>query len=123
MAESIESGNDLRILRDQQLPYGQGYLLGYPTSVAAQTLTAESAKILENKQITVLPRLQQDVLPNILRGLKAIKAQAVSPNTPNSEVELLIQACPELHALAVVEDEKPIAMNNCNQFMSQYPTM
>ncbi|MDV6344381.1 GGDEF domain-containing protein [Nitrosomonas sp. Is37] len=123
VAEGIESGNDLRILRDLQLAYGQGYLLGYPTSVPARTITAESAKILKDKQIAVLPHLQQNARPNILRGLKVIKARAVSPDAPNSEVESLFQACPDLHAVAVVEDERPIAMINRDQFMSQYATM
>lgn len=123
IAEGIETQDDLRALRDLDIPHGQGWLLGRPALAARQTLETPALEVMRDRRVAVLPHLAQSARPGILRGLQVIPAPTATPDSPNDSVAELFMQHPELHALALVEDERPVALINRQQFMNHYATL
>ena len=123
IAEGIETPDDLRALRDLDIPYGQGWLLGRPAQAARQALETPALEVMRDRRVAVLPHLTQSARPGILRGLQVVPAPTAMPETPNDAIAELFMQHPELHALALVEDERPVALINRQQFMNHYATL
>lgn len=123
IAEGIETHEDLHALRDLDIPFGQGWLLGRPAQAPRARLDDEALAVLKDRHVAVLPHLGQTARPGILRSLPLVQAPAVSPETSNNAVAALFHAHPTLHALPVVEGTRPIALVNRLQFMNRYATL
>ncbi len=123
VAEGIETDDDLRALRDLEIPYGQGYLLGYPAAAPYPAIEAAAQRTLSDRRVAVLPHQAQTARPGILRNLLVVHAPTVTPATHNDEVARLFQDHADLHALAVLEGTRPVALINRQQFMNHYATL
>jgi diguanylate cyclase (GGDEF)-like protein len=120
VAEGIETANDLRVLRDLDIRYGQGYFLGKPTATPLQIPLEQACTVLKDKRVAVMPQMQHSSHPCILRALTVAVAPTATPDTCNNEVADLFQINPELHALAFLNHGKPIALLNRQTFMNDY---
>jgi diguanylate cyclase (GGDEF)-like protein len=120
VAEGIESQDDLLVVRDLGIGYGQGYLLGRPNRQPHYTVPEQLSSVLTAK----LPVHPQSRLLTDKRRLTAahfqIDAPAVSANTCNNQIAELFQQHAELHAIAVLEDECPIGIINRQVFTENY---
>jgi diguanylate cyclase (GGDEF)-like protein len=61
--------------------------------------------------------------PGILRKVNVIAAPTIAPETLNDEVAELFQNNSEVHAMAVLAHDKPVALVNRQQFMNHYATL
>jgi EAL domain-containing protein (putative c-di-GMP-specific phosphodiesterase class I)/GGDEF domain-containing protein len=120
VAEGIEDEADLRVVRDLGIAYGQGYFLGRPQRAVATTVLPPAAQVLQDTRVAVLPERRHVAHTGQLRHLSVIHAPAVNTTTSNDEVAQIFQAYPDLHALAVVERDRPLGIINRQQFMDQY---
>ena len=107
VAEGIETAEDLRALRDLDIAYGQGWLLGRPALQPRAKLEAGALEVLQDRRVAVLPQLEQSIRPGILRGLQVVQAPTVTPATTNDEVAQLFMQHNALHALCLVEGARP----------------
>lgn len=123
VAEGIETQEELRALRDLDIPYGQGFLLGRPARLPRVAIEEAALGALSDRRVAVLPNLAQNVRPGILRNLLVMHAPTVTPDTANDHVASLFKAHADLHALAVLEDTRPVALINRQQFMNHYATL
>lgn len=123
VAEGIETQDDLRALRDLDIPYGQGWLLGRPAAMARETIEGPALDVLHDRRVAVLPHLGQTARPSILRSLRVVQAPPVTPTTTNDAVAAMFHERTELHALAVVDGTQPVALINRQQFMNHYATL
>ncbi len=123
VAEGIETAEDLRALRDLDIPYGQGYLLGRPAPAPRDAIGGEARAVMQDRRVAVLPHLGQQARPGILRNMLLIQAPTVTPQTRNDDVGEMFQAHADLHALAVVDGTRPVALINRQQFMNHYATL
>jgi EAL domain-containing protein (putative c-di-GMP-specific phosphodiesterase class I)/GGDEF domain-containing protein len=124
IAEGIETQDDLRALRDLDLPYGQGWLLGHPAMLPRRAIAAEALEVMQDRRVAVLPHLSQNARPGVLRKLHVMQAPTVAPDTCNDAVAALFKENPSLHALAVVNaQQQPLALINRQQFMNHYATL
>lgn len=123
IAEGVEDAKDLRVLRDLGIAYGQGFLLGQPAPALQPVLPAAVAQLVRDTRIAVMPHAAQPSQPHVLRSLSVIQAPALGPQTPVDEVSALFQKHPELHALAVVDKGRPVALINRQSFMNDYARM
>jgi len=57
IAEGIAKVQELKLVRDLGIELGQGYFLGQPQAVAAQTLSAPARAVINSAKIAVLPGL------------------------------------------------------------------
>jgi EAL domain-containing protein (putative c-di-GMP-specific phosphodiesterase class I)/GGDEF domain-containing protein len=120
VAEGIETAEDLRVLRDVGIEYGQGYFLGRPETVPLQHLSALPAQVLQERQVAVFPELGRLSQGGHLRSLSLVRAPTVSPETLNDELARIFLDNSALHAIAVVEGERPVGIINRAHFMNEY---
>jgi diguanylate cyclase (GGDEF)-like protein len=120
VAEGIETREDLLVLRDLCISFGQGYFLGRPQADPRAHIPQEAQEALSDQRVTVLPELRRAANTDQLRSLAIIHAPTVHPGTTNDEVEAVFLAHPELHAVALLEDGRPVALVNRQDFMQHY---
>lgn len=120
VAEGIETKEDLRVLRDLGISYGQGYFLGHPNPEPVQYLDIEAQRVLGERQIVVFPELSRAMPNGQLRNIALIDAPTVSVDTSNDALAVCFAQWPALHAVAVLEREQPVALINRAQFMNEY---
>lgn len=123
VAEGIENEDDLRVLRDLGIAYGQGYFIGRPAGAVRPAIRAEAVEVLQDSRVAVMPERRQVSRLGHLRHLTLIHAPCVGRGTSNDEVAAIFLARPELHALAVVDEIRPIAIINRQLFMDRYATL
>jgi EAL domain-containing protein (putative c-di-GMP-specific phosphodiesterase class I)/GGDEF domain-containing protein len=120
VAEGIETQEDLRVLRDLGITYGQGYFLGHPDRTPLKYLGVDAQRILRERQVAVFPELTRATPGGHLRSLSLVLAPTVTENTTNDELAALFFASPILHAIALLDGERPLAIINRAQFMNEY---
>ena len=123
IAEGIETEDELRTLRDLGIPYGQGWLLGRPAETAQPQISTQARSVAQDPRVAVLPHQGHSARPGVLRNLMVMQAPCVVPAASNDEVAELFQAGQQLHAIAVVEAGRPLALINRQQFMNHYATL
>ncbi|WP_233589771.1 phosphodiesterase [Acidovorax sp. FJL06] len=123
IAEGIETRDDLRALRDLDIPYGQGWLLGRPARTPRDAVDGPALEVMQDRRVAVLPHLGQTARPGILRSLLVVQAPTASPATSNDAVGVIFHQHTDLHALAVVDGTRPVALINRQQFMNHYATL
>lgn len=124
IAEGIEHDSDLRIARDLGISYGQGFLLGRPSATPLLTIPRAASSTLDSHQIAVYPgRTHSAVRANgastFLDAL-LVEAPHVTVRSHNDDVVQLFNLHPALHALPVLDNDRPVALINRRSFMDQY---
>lgn len=120
VAEGIETQEDLRVLRDMGITYGQGYFLGYPDRKPLQNLGVDSLHVLRERQIAVFPELTRAIQGGQLRPLSLVRAPTVTQSTSNDELAAIFYVHRNLHAVAMLDGERPVAIINRVLFMNEY---
>ena len=123
VAEGIESPDDLRVLRDLGLRFGQGYLLGRPQAEPQTEVLAQASEVVTDRRVAVMPQLQHPARPGVMRNMTVLPAPHITPRTDNDRVAELFHEHPELHALAVLDQGRPVALLNRQVFMNHYSTL
>ncbi|WP_206954943.1 EAL domain-containing protein [Trinickia acidisoli] len=125
VAEGIENAADLIVVRDMGIALGQGFFFGRPDARAARELTEAARAALGAEHIAVFPgATRSPVAASPSGGMAAAKMIVTAPALPksatNNDVLELFNRLPTLHAVAVVEHERPIALINRRSFMDRY---
>ncbi len=120
VAEGIETQDDLRVLRDLGISYGQGYFLGHPSLAPVQYLGPDAQRVLAERQIVVFPELSRATSNGHLRHLALVDAPTVNAQTTNDDLAACFAQWPGLHAVAVLDREQPVALINRERFLSEY---
>jgi diguanylate cyclase (GGDEF)-like protein len=120
VAEGIETADDLRVLRDMGLAFGQGYFLGYPDPTPASAVSAEVLQVMNERQVAVFPELSRAANSGQIRNLALTPAPTVAQDTTNDSVAHIFSGHQSLHALAVLEGSRPVGIINRAQFMNEY---
>ncbi len=122
VAEGIETKDDLRVLRDLDLAYGQGYLLGRPELTPRAKVKDLAMEVLNDTLVSIFPASGRVSRSGILRGLSVQQAPCADIHTTNDQLSTLFLQHPELHAIAIVDQGRPLALVNRHQFMTHYAT-
>ena len=120
VAEGIETPEDLRVLRDLGITYGQGYFLGHPDRKPLKYLGVDALRVLRERQVAVFPELTRSTPGGHLRSLSLVRAPTAGLDTSNDELASIFLDMPDLHAVALVNTERPVAIINRVQFMNEY---
>jgi diguanylate cyclase (GGDEF)-like protein len=120
VAEGIETADNLRIVRDLGIGLGQGYYLGRPIPQPRVAIELEAIDVLQDTLVAVLPAIRTAGVAGRLKELQILKAPAVPPATQHDEITRLFEAAPELHALAIVQDDVPLGLIDRRGFMERY---
>lgn len=125
VAEGIENAADLIVVRDMGIALGQGFFFGRPEASARRKLGDAAHEALGAGHIAVFPgATRSPVAASPSGGTAAAKMIVSAPALPtsatNNDALDLFNRLPTLHAVAVVEDERPIALINRRGFMDRY---
>jgi EAL domain-containing protein (putative c-di-GMP-specific phosphodiesterase class I)/GGDEF domain-containing protein len=125
VAEGIENAADLIVVRDMGIALGQGFFIGRPHAKAAGEFAQGAREALGADHIAVFPgATRSPVAASPSGGMAAAKIIVTAPALPksatNNDVLDLFNRLPTLHAVAVVEDDRPIALINRRSFMDRY---
>ena len=120
VAEGIETAEDLRVLRDLGIEYGQGYFLGHPDRKPLKYLGVDPQRVLGERQVAVFPELGRMSQGGHLRSLSLLRAPTVVPETHNDTLAEIFLEHPTLHAVAMLEGERPVGIINRALFMNEY---
>lgn len=120
VAEGIETAEDLRVLRDLGIEYGQGYFLGHPDRKPLKYLGGDPQRVLGERQVAVFPELGRMSQGGHLRSLSLLRAPTVTSDTHNDALAEIFLEHPTLHAVAMLEGERPIGIINRALFMNEY---
>jgi EAL domain-containing protein (putative c-di-GMP-specific phosphodiesterase class I)/GGDEF domain-containing protein len=121
IAEGIETGDDLRVLRDLPVPLGQGYFIGRPERPARLQVEAAALEVLGSSRVSVMPALRMAPSPGRLSQGQVLKAEPVGPMMTSDELARLFDAQPNWHAVAFVDEQcKPHALLARQHFMDRY---
>jgi GGDEF domain-containing protein len=120
VAEGIETAEDLRVLRDLGITYGQGYFLGHPDRQALKYLGTYCSRVLKERQVTVFPERSRMSPGGVLRNFSLVQAPTVTTTTSNDALAAIFIEMKDLHAIAVMEGERPVGLINRARFMSEY---
>ena len=120
VAEGIETAEDMRVLRDLGITYGQGYFLGHPDRTPVRYINAETQRVLGERQVVVFPELSRTSVLGQLRNVALVEAPFVTTATTNDDLALVFLQHTELHAVAMLEGDRPVGIINRAQFMNEY---
>lgn len=120
VAEGIETGADLQVVRDLGIEFGQGYFLGRPEAVAATAVPECAQAIIASAEIAVLPEMTRAAGAQFTVERLAIHAPAITTETPIDEAARLFAADSMLRAIAVVDDGRPVGLLNRQSFTDRY---
>ncbi|GLQ96232.1 GGDEF domain-containing protein [Dyella mobilis] len=117
VGEGVEDVDDLHVLRELGISFAQGFLLGHPSPQVCERISETVTTLLNRPSITVLPCLRGPVTQRPMHlGHLVIDAPALCAQDSNNEVIAMFARLPQLHALAVVEDDRPIGIINRRLF-------
>ncbi|MFL9864065.1 phosphodiesterase [Paraburkholderia fungorum] len=125
VAEGIEDEADLIVVRDMGIGCGQGYFFGRPHAQPARSVTDDARDALLSGHIAVFPETTRTVSSASPSGGMAsakmmVHAPALPRHATNNDVLELFNRLPDLHAVAVVENNEPVALINRRSFMDRY---
>lgn len=120
VAEGIETDDDLRVLRDLGITYGQGYFLGRPAPLPREQIEAQALEVMRDRRVAVFPELGRAAHAGYLSRLAVVEAPAVGLTTSNDELASLFLGHPSLHAVAVTDGTRPVGIINRSRFMNEY---
>lgn len=120
IAEGIETLEDLRVLRDLGIPYGQGYVLGRPAPDPVLQIAHDATALLEDRRVSVFPELARTPQRGHLRPLSVLHAPCAGVSTTNDELAVIFLREESLHAIAVVDAHRPVAIINRSHFLNDY---
>lgn len=107
VAEGVETQSELAIVKDLGIRYAQGYLIGRPSPTPARMPPPEVLHNLASGKVSVFPTSSGTGSIRVYAERLVIAAPSVNANTPSQDVLELMLGQPELHAVAVLQDDKP----------------
>ena len=121
VAEGIETAEELRVLRDLGVAFGQGWFLGRPSREGAQEPLAAAQEVLASSDIAVLPELRRAAVSGVKAERLMMNAPAVSEHTTHEQLYRLFEQHESLHAMAVLDAaERPVALIDRGQFITRW---
>jgi EAL domain-containing protein (putative c-di-GMP-specific phosphodiesterase class I)/GGDEF domain-containing protein len=117
VGEGVEDAADLRMLRELGIAYAQGFLLGVPAPRIVSRVSAEAREAIREHAVPVPPRPRGPIAHRPMQaGHLIVHAPAITLRQSNDEVAALFAQHPPLHAIAVVEADRPIGLVNRRLF-------
>lgn len=120
VAEGLETEDELRMLRDLGVSYGQGWSLGKPSPQPVEVPLAQACEVLSSRDIAVFPELKRASNTGFTAARLLISEPPIRSDTTHDEVYALLRERASLHGVAVVDNGKPIALIARAPFIARY---
>ena len=120
VAEGIESADDLRVVRDLGVHFGQGYLIGRPITHPREAVEPQAFAVLCDQRVAVMPAMRTASGAGRLKEVQTVFAPSVTPKTLHNDIARLFESEQHLHAVAIVDGGVPVGLIDRRQFMERY---
>ena len=121
IAEGIENESDLIVVRDMGICCVQGFLLGRPNAQPSRVVAPAARDAIRAPHIAVFPGATRSVRPaGTIAGKMLVPAPALPRDATSNDVLDLFNRMPDLHAVALVERGRPVALVNRRGFIDRF---
>lgn len=120
VAEGIETEDELRVLRDMGITYGQGFLLGRPNPAPREHIEPQALQVMQDRRVAVFPELRRAANAGTLHRLAVMDAPTATTFTTNETLAQLFMRHPSLHAMALIDGTRPLGIINRTKFMNEF---
>ena len=120
IAEGIEEASDLRVVRDLGIGFVQGYATGRPAMIPAAEILPPAMAILGTRDIAVFPELRRAYHFSPKAEQLLIVAPSITADSSSQQLLELFQRHPDLHAVAVLDQDRPVGLINRRRFTEKY---
>ena len=120
VAEGIESGNDLLVLRDLGVRFGQGWALGRPAPEPVAAPPVEALAVIRSRDVAIIPERRRPPQQRASTHTLMREIEPLPPSVTCEAVFALFNAHPEFHAVALVEHERPVGLIGRVGFIARY---
>lgn len=112
IAEGIETEGEFRVVRELGIEFGQGYLLGRPSTTPVKALVASKLALFSKAPVksNVQPKSYQTRTQKVRELIHDVTT--VTSMTPANTVYELFIAHPSLQVIPVVDDKIPVGLIN-----------
>ncbi len=118
IAEGLENREDLAVCRNLGIDHVQGFLLGKPSEMPELIWPVQDA--FRTNSVPLVPDANH-VAPRAFSASRLLlNAPSVSPDTRNDDVLRFFARHSNLHAVAVVENGRPIGLISRHAFVDAY---
>lgn len=120
VAEGIETADELRLVRDLGIKFGQGWFLGRPTAAPCEQLPAAATAVIKDKLLAVFPERRRAAQTRATAATLLDEVPAVPSHTTNQNLAELFAANEGLRAVAVVDGTRPVGLVGRQGFVDRY---
>ncbi|KAB0631297.1 EAL domain-containing protein [Burkholderia latens] len=121
IAEGIENECDLIVVRDMGICCVQGFLLGRPNAQPSPLVAPAARDAIRTPHIAVFPGATRTARPaGTIAAKMLVPAPALPREATNNDVLELFNRMPALHAVALVESGRPVALVNRRGFIDRF---
>lgn len=121
VAEGIETLEELHVLRDLGVEFGQGYVLGRPAPEIVGSLSPAVSGVLRGADVAVFPQPRRSAHGGITAAKLLRETPALTPTSTHDEALALFAAQAGIPALAIVDDGgNPLMLVNRQQLAADY---
>ncbi|MFY9512244.1 MAG: EAL domain-containing protein [Rubrivivax sp.] len=120
VAEGIETADELRLVRDLNIGYGQGWLLGRPAWPPAEQVPAEALEVIRSKELAVFPERRRNTQQRATPSQLLDEVPALATSCTNQELFDAFAADESLRAVAIVDGGRPLGIVGRQQFVDRY---
>ncbi len=121
IAEGIENECDLIVVRDMGICCVQGFLLGRPNAQPSRVVAPAARDAIRAPHIAAFPGATRSVRPaGTIAGKMLVPAPALPRDATSNDVLELFNRMPDLHAVALVERGRPVALVNRRGFIDRF---
>jgi hypothetical protein len=96
---------ELRLLRDLGIPFGQGWLLGRPAAQPVPSTLPQAQEVIRSKELAVIPERRRSTQQRATPWTMLEEVPALPPATTNEQLFARLSADESLFALAIVGRE------------------
>lgn len=123
IAEGVETEAELAIIKDLNIEFCQGFLLGRPKPEPINQVSENIEHLFTRKTLSVFPISSGSYKQSNIKKL-LVKVPFVSTNATNDEVYVLFDSNPKLFSIPVAIDDIPIGLisrsNMIDRFVRPY---
>jgi diguanylate cyclase (GGDEF)-like protein len=121
IAEGIENECDLIVVRDMGICCVQGFLLGRPNAQPSPVVAPAARDAIRTPHIAVFPGATRTARPaGTIAAKMLVPAPALPLDATSNDVLDLFNRMPALHAVALVERGRPVALVNRRGFIDRF---
>jgi diguanylate cyclase (GGDEF)-like protein len=121
IAEGIENADELKVVRDLGIEFGQGFFLGRPQSDPIHELPPAAADVLSSAEIAVLPQIRRAATSEFTVERLVDRLPPMATDTTVDAIATVFGRNESLRAIALVDDEgTPAGLLNRQSFVDRY---